>query len=143
MLILMLVGTRSSVGNKPAGGTLQEALRYASPSGAGGCVAPVTQEAWLALYELAEEKGEHVRFDWNADEPPLSMRDGRAAAAPLALQLNWPTLFSYRFLGGKHINLLESESLISLLGRVTLEGVCGKRFMVLTGGFTRGLWSCQ
>ena len=56
----------------------------ASPSGAGGCVASITREAWPAFYELAEEKGEHVRLDWKGDEPPSSMRDGRAAAAPLA-----------------------------------------------------------
>ena len=69
----------------------------ASPCGAGGCVPSITREAWLALYELAEEKGEHVRLDWKGDEPPGSMRDGCAAAAPLALQLSWATLFSCRF----------------------------------------------
>ena len=34
----------------------------ASPDVAGGCVAPITEEAWLALYALAEVKGEHVRL---------------------------------------------------------------------------------
>ena len=59
----------------------------ASPSGAGDCVAPITQEAWLALYDLAEEK----------EKPPSNMHDGRTAAAPLALR----TLFSYRLFDGK------------------------------------------
>ena len=62
-------------------------------------------------------------FDWTGDEPPISMRDGRAAAAPLALPLNCSTLFSCRVLGSKHINLLELDSLISLLKRVTREGM--------------------
>ena len=32
----------------------------ASPDGAGGCAASITQDDWLALYDLAEEKEEHV-----------------------------------------------------------------------------------
>ena len=106
----------------------------ASPGGAGGCVAPVTQEAWLALYDLAEEKGEHVHLDSKGEEPASNMDDGRAAAAPLALELDWPTMFSYRFFQGKHLNLLELGSLISLLSTGTAaHGTCG---------FTRGLRSC-
>ena len=31
---------------------------------------PFTQEAWLALYDLHKEKGEHVRLDWTGEEPP-------------------------------------------------------------------------
>ena len=58
------------------------------------------------------------------------MCGGRAAAAPLALQLNRTALFSCRFFGRKYINLLELESLISLLKRVTREGMCGKRLVV-------------
>ena len=67
------------------------------------------REAWLALYELAEEKGEHVRLDWRGVEPPCSVHDGRAAGALLALQLTWATVFSYVFFQGKHINLMELE----------------------------------
>ena len=87
----------------------------ASPSGAGGCVAPITQVAWLALYDVAQEKGEHVRLEWKGEEPPSNVHDGRASAAPLALKLHRATMCSYRFFAGKHINLLELESLISLL----------------------------
>ena len=47
----------------------------ASPSGAGGCAAPITEEAWVDLYDLAEEKGEHVRLDWKGEEPPSSTMD--------------------------------------------------------------------
>ena len=50
----------------------------ASPDGAGGCAASITQKDWLALYDLAEEKEEHVRLDWKGEEPPSKMHDGRA-----------------------------------------------------------------
>ena len=73
----------------------------ASPSGAGGCVAPITQEAWLALYDLAEESGEHVRLDWKVEASPSTMHDGRAAPAPLALKLDWVAMFSHRFFQGQ------------------------------------------
>ena len=56
------------------------------------------------MYDLAEEKGKHVHFDWQGEEPPSNMHDVRAAAAPFALRLKWTTLFSFRFFAGKHIN---------------------------------------
>ena len=59
------------------------------------------------------------------------MHDVRAAAAPLALRFKWTTLFSYRFLAGKHINLLELESLIGLLRRITRAGIRAERLLVL------------
>ena len=80
---------------------------------------------------LALEKGEHVRFDWTGEEPPSNMHDGRAAAALIAMMLNSTTMFSYRFFEGKHINLLELESLISLLRRFTCKGVRPRRLLVL------------
>ena len=82
----------------------------APPSGAGGCVAPITQEAWLALYDLAEEKGEHVHLDWIGEEPRSNMRDGRAAA-PLVLELNWATMFSYRYFEVKHVKSVGTQEL--------------------------------
>ena len=80
---------------------------------------------------LPRQKGEHVRLDWKGEEPPSNMHDGRAAAAPLALKLERTTLFSYRFLTGKHINLLGLESLIGLLRRITREGIRAQRLLVL------------
>ena len=82
----------------------------ASPSDAGGFFASITREDWLSWYDLAEEKLKHVRLDWKGEEPPSDMHDVRAAAEPLALKLKWTTLFSYRFLAGQHIKLLELES---------------------------------
>ena len=69
------------------------------------------------------KRREHVHLHWKGQEPP--------AAAPLALKLKWTTLFSYRFLTGKHINLLELESLIVLLRRIAREGIPAQRLLVL------------
>ena len=63
----------------------------ASPDGAGGCAASITQEDWLAQYDSAEKKGEHVRLDWKGEEPPSNMHDGRAAAA-ITSKLSWTTM---------------------------------------------------
>ena len=52
----------------------------ASPNGAGGCFASIAREDWLALYDLAEEKGKHVRLDWQGEEPPSNMHDVRRCA---------------------------------------------------------------
>ena len=79
----------------------------ASPSGAGGCDAPTTQEAWLAWYD----KEILVRPDWKGEEPPSNMHGGRAAAAPLALKLDWDTMFSYRFFQGQAHQSLGTEEL--------------------------------
>ena len=73
----------------------------ASPSGAGGCSASITREDWLGLYDLAEEKGKHVRLDWKVEEPPSNMHDARAAAAPLALKLKWTLVVLLPFLRRK------------------------------------------
>ena len=67
---------------------------------------------------LAEEKGEPVRPDWKSEEPPSNKHDGRAVVAPLALKLNCTTMFH-----AEYVNLLVLESLISLLRRITREGM--------------------
>ena len=59
----------------------------ASPDGAGGCAASITQDDWLLLYDLAEETEEHVRLDGKGEEAPSNMHDGRAAAARIAMKL--------------------------------------------------------
>ena len=51
----------------------------ASQNGADGCSASITREDWLALYGLAEEKGEHVRLDLKGEEPPSNMHEKHAA----------------------------------------------------------------
>ena len=122
-------------------GTLQDAPRY-------GCISEwrwrlrcATQEAWLALHELAEEKGEHVRLDWNGDAPPSSMRDGRAAAAPLACSSIGPRCF--------HTVFSEASTSISWNWRAWSASSgwlrvkdCVWKAANGTGGFTRGQRSC-
>ena len=83
---------------------------------------PSQKEDWLAVYDLAEERREHVRFDWRGEEPPCNMYGVRAAAAPPAMELNWTTMFSYRFIKGKHI---------SLRRRITRQGTRRRRLLVL------------
>ena len=56
----------------------------ASPDGAGGCAASITQEDWLALYDLAEDS--MFTLSGGGEEPPSNMHDGRAAAAPIAMK---------------------------------------------------------
>ena len=68
-----------------------------------------------------------MRLDWKGDEPPCTC--SRAHSACFEVEVG--TLFSYRFFAGKHTNLLELESLISLLRRVTREGIRAKRLLVL------------
>ena len=65
------------------------------------------------------------------EEPPSNMHDGRALAAPITMKLNWTTMFSFRFSKGKHINVPELESLISLLRTITREGIRARRLVVL------------
>ena len=89
---------------------------------------PISREAWLFLHDLADEKGARVRLDWGDEEPATGMHDARAAAAPLARELNWILLFSYRFCSAQSTHI---ESLISFLSRVTREGVRAQRFVVL------------
>ena len=69
-------------------------------TGADGSSASITLADWLALYDLAEEKGERVRLDVKGERPLSNMHDGRAAA-PLALELNWARMLSYRFFEGQ------------------------------------------
>ena len=56
------------------------------------------------------------------------------------LKLKWTTLFSDRFFAGKHINLLELESLVGLLWRITRAGIREKTALG-TCGIARGLGS--
>ena len=116
-------GLAPSVANELTSRSLRKTLRYGRISEWRWRLhCAVTWQVWRVLYDLAEEEGEHVRLNRKREEPPSNMHDGRAAAAPLVLGLNCATMFSYRFFEGKHLHLLELESLISLLRRVTREG---------------------
>ena len=106
----------------------------ASPSGAGGCVAPNTREAWLALYDVAEEKGEQVRLGKAMNHRAACAMDAQPLRL-LALQLSRATLCSSRFFRRQR------ESPTSRLRRVAREGIRGTTALG-TCRFTRGFGSC-
>ena len=104
----------------------------ASLSGAGACRSNVSFEQWTKLYDLSEDRGESVRSDWRTC--PLvntNLRDSRAYAFFLTVELPWEEVFSYRFRIPRHINLLELEVLISLVQRLVDRGVVRIRLLVL------------
>jgi hypothetical protein len=53
----------------------------ASSSGAGAAVASVSSQTAIDLYGMAEDRGAHVRLDWQNLPPPLRLRDHRVAVA--------------------------------------------------------------
>ena len=106
--LLLVKALCSFIGDKLAVGTLRNTLRYGRISK-------------LLRVHLAGGLARPGRF---------GRREGRTLRR-LLLKLKWTTLFSYRLFEGKHVNLLELESLISLLRRVTRGGVRGRRLLVL------------
>ena len=82
----------------------------ASDSRAGGCRAPVSDEQWRSLFDLSEERGEHVRLDWGSQPPDLVFSGTRAVAAWNALSLPWKPFFWFASKAPKRINLFEIES---------------------------------
>ena len=93
----------------------------ASPNGAGG-LRPSQKEDWSPCTVWPKRGGELVRLDWRSEQPPSNMRDGRA---PLAMWLNWTTMFLSPLLQG------QAHRLISLLSRMTREGTRTRRLLVL------------
>ena len=107
---------------------------FHSPAIAQRCGVATLQNRFVVLSEETDvvPLARFVRFGRvrpeKREEPPSNRHDVRA---PLALKLKWTTLFSCSFFAGKHINLLEPESLVSLLRRLTREGIRAKRLFVL------------
>ena len=64
----------------------------ASPSGAGACAAPVTNDLWQTLCNLAQEHGEHVRLSWGCSPPPLELTPSLCACAALVTPADWSVL---------------------------------------------------
>ena len=85
---------------------------------------------------LAEEKGEHVRFDWKGEEPPSNI------VQPLHhLLWSWigPRCFRTDSSRNKQINRQDLESLICLLRRVTRERVRATApWYLLLGAVSKG-----
>ena len=78
-----------------------------SSSGAGSCVACVTDDLWRAFHNLAEEQGERVRLCWGSSPPPLELTPSRCACAALISPADWSVLFDYQFCAPDHINVIE------------------------------------
>ena len=116
----------------------------ASPSGAGACIAKVTPDLWHSLHRIAEERGEHVRLDWGPGPPPPSFVSTHSSAAALVTPATWTELFAYRFRANDHINVLELVALVSLLRRLSNQGVRRQRILccvdsrVVLGAATKG-----
>ena len=116
----------------------------ASPSGAGACIAKVTPDLWHSLYRIAEERGKHVRLDWGPAPPPPSFVSAHSSAAALITPAAWTELFAYRFRTNDHINVLELVAWVSLLRRLSQQGVRRQRILccvdsrVVLGAVTKG-----
>ena len=102
----------------------------ASESGLGGCAAPVSAEAWQALYRLAEERGCHVRLDWG-DSHVAKLVDNRSAACGLALSAEWSVTMEAPVKKDKHINLLELEAVHDMIFRLARSGLRRSRVLML------------
>ena len=102
----------------------------ASPSGAGGCVAPITQRP-CSPSALSEEKGEHVRLDLERRRTAEQRARWTCSRCTTCDEVQVDDCFRTDFFKNEHINLLELESFISLLRRATREGVQVRRLLVL------------
>ena len=110
----------------------------------GACIAKVTPDLWHSLYRIAEERGEHVRLDWGPAPPPPSFISTHSSAAALLTPAAWTEFFAYRFRTNDHINVLELVALVSLLRRLSNQGVRRQRILccvdprVVLGAVTKG-----
>ena len=102
----------------------------ASPFAAGACSAPISRELWDQLYDLTEERGEHVRLDWGDSPPPVAISDYRSSAAGAIMNCDWEVCLSRPFTGSRHINLLELDALIMLVKRLKRQGESDIRIIV-------------
>jgi len=108
----------------------------ASGARAGACRAAAEAETLERLFSMSEEKGEHVRLDWERSRgglpaPAPSLVDHRSSAFALTAHLHWRVMFGYPFKKENHINVLELEALASLTRRLVKEGLRGQRVLVL------------
>ena len=115
----------------------------ASESGLGACSAPISESCWQSLFKLAEERGCHVRLDWQSTDV-AKLVDNRSAACGIALQAKWGACLQVEVTRARHINLLELEALYRLLEKIARSGVRRARLLVLVdsqvtlGAVTKG-----
>ena len=116
-----------------AGQTIEDDVRLERsgecPLETPSCVQDCISEA-LALHDLAEETGEHVRLDWKRRTTEQHARRTCSRCTTCCEGEVDHDVF-VPFFEGKHINLLELESLISFLERITSEGIRARRLLVV------------
>ena len=116
----------------------------ASTKGGGICSARAPLKVQLALYDLAEGGGEHVRMSAEAEAARARLMTpvelGRlSAAAALSVPLQWASLVAIRFKEGAHINVLELLMVWMMLKRLARSGATRQRVLVLVdSGVVKG-----
>ena len=103
-------------------------------------MAPVSNDPWRTLYNLAEYQGEHVRLSWGSSPPPLELTPHgvpvlRMSHPPLGLcsLSNW-------FRAPDHINVFELTALTSLVKHLAHRGCENKEsYAVWTVASSAGL----
>ena len=125
--------TRSSVGDQFEDRTLRESSTLQTPHQMvlTGASHPSRRKTGSSCTIWPKKRENTSALIGEDEEPASNMHDGRAATVPIPMKLDWITMFSYRFSTGKHINLLELQSLISLLRRITRQGIRARRLLVL------------
>ena len=103
----------------------------ASSLAGGACFAHVEAEVADKLYEMAEDRGAHVRLDWGPEEPPIRLRDERGAAAEVAGDLSWEVCLEFDFRHPSHINLLELHVVVAYVRWLSVRGIRNKRVLIL------------
>ena len=114
----------------------------ASPSGAGACAAPVTNDLWRTLYRrtwasMYASVGAALRLYWNSRLRVVHVpRSSRPA--------DWSVLFEYRFRAPDHTNVRELTALTSLRKHLPNRGAHRQRILccvdsrVVLGAVSKG-----
>lgn len=121
----------------------------ATPTSGGAVEAGVTEELSMALWRLAEVRGEAVRLDrdedmlaWNKGAPP---KEPSVFASTVAECLDWKVVSSYSFRQTSHINLQEARALKREIIRESSDfslrkniKICLNDSRVCCGAFAKG-----
>ena len=102
----------------------------ASLTGAGACEAVLGAPLRVALFDLAEGKGEYVRLDQKITMASTSERIALAKSALILVPQKWRTVTKFRFRSPAHINILELAVAVSYIRSVVRQGCQGCRVIV-------------
>ena len=107
-------------------------------------MAPVSNNLWRTLYNLAKEQGKHVRRNWGSTPSSLELTPPRCADAALVTPAAWSVLFGYRFRASDHINVPELTAPTSLVRHLANRGARRQRILccvhncVVLGAVSKG-----